>query len=85
MLIVLSMLGYLVLGFLWVFYSIAYAPEEVALGFYDGYHKDSIDHVWLLLNIFFWPVVMVLMIIWLTGRLLGGSVVKRILDKRFGK
>ena len=33
MLIVLSIFGYFVLSFLWVFYSIKYAPDVVALSF----------------------------------------------------
>lgn len=85
MMIALSIFGYFVLGFLWVFYSIAYAPNDVALSFYDGLGRDRIDHVWLLLNIFFWPVVMCIMVIWLTGRLLDKGFVRRLLDKRFGK
>lgn len=86
MLIVLTILGYLVLGIVWVFYCIMYAPKDIALSFYDDYyHKDSIDHGWLLMNILFWPAMMGLLAIWLLGSLFGGSVVKRILDKRFGK
>ena len=85
MLIVLSMLGYLVLGIVWVFYCIMYAPDDVALAFYDDSYRDRIDHGWILMNIFFWPVVMGLLAIWLLGCLFSVGFVKRILDKRFGK
>lgn len=85
MIIALSIFGYFVLGFLWVFYSIAYAPDDVALAFYDDSYRDSIDHGWILMNILFWPATMGLLAIWLLESLFGGRVVKRILDKRFGK
>ena len=62
MLIVLSIFGYFVLSFLWVFYSIKYAPDDVALSFYDGFSRDRIDHGWLLLNIFFWPFMGIMFI-----------------------
>ena len=85
MLIALSILGYLVLGVVWVFYCIMYAPKDIAMAFYEDYHKDSIDHGWLLLNLLFWPIVMFSMVVWLLGCLLSVGFVKRILDKRFGK
>jgi len=77
----LSIIGYFILGILWVFYCIVYAPKDVALAFYDNVYRDSVDYGWVLLNILFWPMVMILMIMWL----LGGKFVKRLLDKRFGK
>ena len=85
MLIALSIFGYFVLGFLWVLYSIKYAPDDVALAFYNDSYRDSIDHSWLLFNIFFWPLIMVIMFIWLLGCLLSVRFVQRLLDKRFEK
>lgn len=84
MLIVLSIFGYFVLSFLWVFYSIKYAPDDVALSFYDDFSRDRIDHGWLLLNIFFWPFMGIMLICLFVCLPLAGFV-KRILDKRYGK
>lgn len=84
MLIVLSIFGYFVLSFLWVFYSIKYAPDDVALSFYDGFSRDRIDHGWLLLNIIFWPFMGIMLICLFVCLPLAGFV-KRILDKRYGK
>ena len=60
----LSIIGYFILGILWVFYCIVYAPKDVALAFYDNVYRDSVDYGWVLLNKlwsrstrydFFWP------------------------------